>query len=250
VWWERLQQTGLNLSSVKVQAGVHNKGIVVDSKTVMISSQNWSGDGVLRNRDAGLIIFDEEVAQYYEQVFLHDWQYMAEAGPVAPSSPSDTGFLLAGAPSPVRGLSSMTASADRRRRRALRSGEVPLDTADIPPAYRVALKRLGLVSVQRFLSVASEAGPLLSNYLGTAVGPLTERLSASIPAQAQLPPPKPMGLGAIVPEPVTAVLPAIDLAAAASCALQQGRGSDMFQTCNMYRLSPTSNLDLIPTGCQ
>jgi phosphatidylserine/phosphatidylglycerophosphate/cardiolipin synthase-like enzyme len=82
VWWERLQQAGIDLSAVKIQSGVHNKGIVVDSKTVMVSSQNWSGDGVLRNRDAGLIIYDEEVAQYYEQVFLHDWQYMAQAGPL------------------------------------------------------------------------------------------------------------------------------------------------------------------------
>jgi phosphatidylserine/phosphatidylglycerophosphate/cardiolipin synthase-like enzyme len=82
VWWERLQQTGLDLRSVRIQHGVHNKGIVVDSKTVMLGSQNWSADGVLRNRDASLIIFDEEVAHYYEQIFLHDWKYMSVAGPL------------------------------------------------------------------------------------------------------------------------------------------------------------------------
>ena len=215
VWWERLQQTGLDLSAVKIQSGVHNKGIVVDSKTVMISSQNWSGDGVLRNRDAGLIIFDEEAAQYFEQVFLHDWQFMAQAGPLDTSIDSRSALAPAAAHPAVTLMSSLAASSGRRRRRALREGETPLDTADIPPAYRVALKRLGLVSVERFVSVASKSGPLLSNYLGTPVGPLTERLSERMPARAPLPPMEPVGLGAILTEPVNAVLPTVDLAAAA-----------------------------------
>lgn len=76
-WLDRLQQAGVDLSSVRIQTGVHNKGIVVDSKVVMVSSQNWSGDGVLRNRDAGMIIFDEDAAQYFEQIFIHDWVNMA-----------------------------------------------------------------------------------------------------------------------------------------------------------------------------
>lgn len=51
----------------------------MDGKTVLVSSTNWSGDGVLRNRDAGLIIHNEEVAQYYLQVFLDDWDPRAWA---------------------------------------------------------------------------------------------------------------------------------------------------------------------------
>lgn len=215
VWWERLQQTGLDLSAVKLQSGVHNKGIVVDSKTVMISSQNWSGDGVLRNRDAGLIIFDEEVAKYYEKVFLHDWQFMAQAGPTDASIDNRAALAAAVVQPVLMMMSSLAGSTTKRRRRAIRSGETPLDTADIPPAYRVALKRLGLGSVERFLSVAGKAGPLLSNYLGTSVGPLTERLSERMPPRAPLAPMEPVGLGAILTEPVNAVLPAIDLASAA-----------------------------------
>jgi hypothetical protein len=38
-----------------------------------VSRQNWSGDGFLRNRGAGLIIHHPEIAQYYEAVFLDDW---------------------------------------------------------------------------------------------------------------------------------------------------------------------------------
>ena len=77
-WLDRLQATGIDLASVKIQTAVHNKGIVVDSKVVMLGSQNWSGDGVLRNRDASLIVHDADAAAYYEQIFLHDWVNMSK----------------------------------------------------------------------------------------------------------------------------------------------------------------------------
>lgn len=79
-WLDKLQAAGIDLAMVRIQVGVHNKGLVVDSQIVMLSSQNWSGDGVLRNRDASLIVFDEEAAQYYETIFLHDWVHMADQG--------------------------------------------------------------------------------------------------------------------------------------------------------------------------
>jgi len=46
----------------------------VDGETVLVSSANWSGDGVLRNRDAGLIIRNSEIAGYYQKVFVDDWE--------------------------------------------------------------------------------------------------------------------------------------------------------------------------------
>ncbi len=76
-WLERVQEAGLDLSTVRIQANVHNKGIVVDSQVVVVSSQNWSADGVARNRDAGLIIYNEEAAKYWEEIFIHDWTNMA-----------------------------------------------------------------------------------------------------------------------------------------------------------------------------
>jgi hypothetical protein len=75
---EKLQAAGIDLASVRIQTGVHNKGIIVDSSVVMLGSQNWSGDGVIRNRDASLIIYNADAAQYYEQIFLHDWTNMAQ----------------------------------------------------------------------------------------------------------------------------------------------------------------------------
>jgi phosphatidylserine/phosphatidylglycerophosphate/cardiolipin synthase-like enzyme len=77
-WLERLQEAGVDLSKVKIQNGVHNKGFVVDGKSVALGSQNWSGDGVLRNRDASVIIQNESAAQYFEGIFLHDWDRIAK----------------------------------------------------------------------------------------------------------------------------------------------------------------------------
>ena len=75
---EKLMDAGIDQSMLRIQAHVHNKGMIVDSKHVVVSSQNWSADGTLRNRDAGLIVFDSaDAAQYFEEIFLHDWAHLA-----------------------------------------------------------------------------------------------------------------------------------------------------------------------------
>ncbi len=77
---EQLQAMGLDVvNNVKIQQNVHNKGIVVDGSAVLVSSQNWSADGTLWNRDAGVIIYHPDAAQYFQQVFLHDWAHLAAA---------------------------------------------------------------------------------------------------------------------------------------------------------------------------
>jgi len=75
---EKLQAAGFDLSQARIQRGVHNKGILQDGKVVLISSQNWSADGVLRNRDTGVIIEYEPIAQYFQQIFMHDWTNLAQ----------------------------------------------------------------------------------------------------------------------------------------------------------------------------
>jgi len=77
---EQLQAMGLDVvSNVRIQKNVHNKGIVVDGSIVLVSSQNWSADGTLWNRDAGVIIYHQDAARYFQQVFLHDWAHLAAA---------------------------------------------------------------------------------------------------------------------------------------------------------------------------
>jgi phosphatidylserine/phosphatidylglycerophosphate/cardiolipin synthase-like enzyme len=74
-WAEQMRSMpDIDLTSVmKLQPNVHNKGFVIDSQTVVVSSQNWSGAGIRENRDAGLIIESPAIAQYFEDVFDSDW---------------------------------------------------------------------------------------------------------------------------------------------------------------------------------
>ncbi|MGV1760584.1 phospholipase D-like domain-containing protein [Rhizobium sp. A22-96] len=75
----KLSENGFNDKVFRTQGNIHNKGIIVDGSIVLVSSTNWSSDGVLRNRDAGLIIHDPEIAQYYQAVFVDDWESRAKA---------------------------------------------------------------------------------------------------------------------------------------------------------------------------
>lgn len=68
-----------DLSFIKYQPGCHTKGIIVDSKVVVVGSHNWSNPGVSKNRDATLIFFNSDIAQYYEKVFLHDFAVLAKS---------------------------------------------------------------------------------------------------------------------------------------------------------------------------
>ena len=50
---------------------------MVDSKTVLLGSHNFTNQGVNTNRDASLLITHDEIAKYYERVFLHDWERLS-----------------------------------------------------------------------------------------------------------------------------------------------------------------------------
>ena len=52
-----------------------------------MSSQNWSGDGFLRNRDAGIIFYDKDIARYYQGVFEYDWGNRTRPGLESTSTP-------------------------------------------------------------------------------------------------------------------------------------------------------------------
>ena len=120
-WIEKLKEYDLD-AVLRIQNRVHNKGIVVDSKVVALGSQNWSGDGTLRNRDATVIIHQEGIAQYFEQIFLHDWTTLASAKVVDASHPSGS--------TTKRGLSTQAKGPNSRKRTAPRSRR------KAPPAKR------------------------------------------------------------------------------------------------------------------
>jgi phosphatidylserine/phosphatidylglycerophosphate/cardiolipin synthase-like enzyme len=52
----------------------HNKGVLVDGKSVVVSSTNWSENSITRAREAGVLIHSAKIAKYYEEVFLLDWK--------------------------------------------------------------------------------------------------------------------------------------------------------------------------------
>jgi phosphatidylserine/phosphatidylglycerophosphate/cardiolipin synthase-like enzyme len=85
-WAEKMKSAGVDLTAnirLQPQPSVHNKGFVIDSKIVVVSSQNFSPAGVQTNRDAGVIIESPQIAQYFEPIFLSDWNRLKPFAPKA-----------------------------------------------------------------------------------------------------------------------------------------------------------------------
>lgn len=77
---ERLKEFGFDMDNVKLQYGCHTKGVIIDSEKVLLGSHNLTNQGALYNRDASLIVYDAEVARYFESIFLFDWEHRAVQG--------------------------------------------------------------------------------------------------------------------------------------------------------------------------
>lgn len=83
---EALQEFGFDMDSIKVQKNCHTKGIIVDRQNVLLGSQNISEQGVSLNRDASLLFFDRQLAEYFAKIFEHDWNNLAsDSIDIAPS---------------------------------------------------------------------------------------------------------------------------------------------------------------------
>ena len=52
---------------------IHNKGVIVDDRAVLVSSINWNTNSPGFNREAGVIIEQPGVAGYFRAVFDADW---------------------------------------------------------------------------------------------------------------------------------------------------------------------------------
>ena len=90
---------GFPRDTIRFQEGCHNKTIIVDDKVAMVGSHNWSNEGVAANRDASLIFFDSEIAEYLAGVFDDDWKFRANDKPTRnkprvarPDEPTPPGF--------------------------------------------------------------------------------------------------------------------------------------------------------------
>ena len=52
---------------------LHNKLILIDDDGVLVSSQNWSNAAVSENREAGLLLENRSINNYFKQIFESDW---------------------------------------------------------------------------------------------------------------------------------------------------------------------------------
>jgi phosphatidylserine/phosphatidylglycerophosphate/cardiolipin synthase-like enzyme len=68
-----LKKFGFNTDLLRLQTNCHTKGIIVDGKVALIGSHNWTNAGTVFNRDASLIFHDQQIAAYFENLFLYDW---------------------------------------------------------------------------------------------------------------------------------------------------------------------------------
>lgn len=75
---EALLDMGFDPEQLRVQTNLHTKGIIVDGKKVLLGSQNISASGVSINRDASLLFEHEGIAQYFRDIFEHDWENLAQ----------------------------------------------------------------------------------------------------------------------------------------------------------------------------
>ena len=69
----RGMQDRLRALNLKFFTHLHNKGVIIDRQTVVVSSTNWSDNSIERAREAGVVIESHEVAEYFAAVFDFDW---------------------------------------------------------------------------------------------------------------------------------------------------------------------------------
>jgi len=58
---------------------IHNKGVIVDDRAVLVSSINWNTNSPGFNRETGVIIEQPDIARYFRNVFDADWSPAARS---------------------------------------------------------------------------------------------------------------------------------------------------------------------------
>jgi cardiolipin synthase len=75
---------------------IHNKGVIVDSEKVLISSINWNYNSPTFNREAGVIIEHPGAGKYFQSAFEDDWQASIPVGPAGKNNTGYLKFIIAG----------------------------------------------------------------------------------------------------------------------------------------------------------
>jgi cardiolipin synthase len=75
----RIEARCIDLAAADLEK-VHTKGVVVDAKSVLVSSINWNDNSPDFNRETGVIIEHPAAAAYFARVFAADWEAGTRAG--------------------------------------------------------------------------------------------------------------------------------------------------------------------------
>jgi phosphatidylserine/phosphatidylglycerophosphate/cardiolipin synthase-like enzyme len=119
-WGEKMKSAGVDLTAnIHTYPDVHNKGFVVDGKTVIVSSQNFSPAGIDQNRDAGLILESPQLAQYFGLIFDADWKssrpLVVKAGAAGAKKAAPAGAKKAKKPAAKKPAAKKTAKKAKKR---------------------------------------------------------------------------------------------------------------------------------------
>ena len=73
---------GLTNVEARIMAGsdgiwsLHNKGLIIDSETVLVGSINWNDNAILRNREQAIVVTMPTLANFFETSFNADWDML------------------------------------------------------------------------------------------------------------------------------------------------------------------------------
>ena len=71
--FEYLEDRGLTVKMDNSDKMLHSKMLIIDNRTVIIGSTNWTDNSINNNNEANARIDDERVAAYYERYFWEAW---------------------------------------------------------------------------------------------------------------------------------------------------------------------------------
>jgi phosphatidylserine/phosphatidylglycerophosphate/cardiolipin synthase-like enzyme len=77
----------VRIASIPGTLKLHNKGVIADGRSVLVSSLNWVRSSVFENREVGVIIEGSGPAAYFTEVFMRDWN-ASGANDTRPGAPA------------------------------------------------------------------------------------------------------------------------------------------------------------------
>ncbi len=78
---DALSASRIQAKSPEFEGMTHNKGVISDDRT-WIGSVNWTSSSFSENREAAVIVYSKDVADYFSELFLKDWGIKAAENPV------------------------------------------------------------------------------------------------------------------------------------------------------------------------